>query len=285
MGASVTDSLQQWERKMGHSMNSQLKTEQSRGSGAEHAEKSKNAARHKRSKVNAAASAGNAGRATVVPSSPLTPATAADRAAQRDFPAEHVTATSSATRPIGAKNGAPRNEDAAIYAAMNQDDKEYIDKTIQEIRSIWHEVFLAEECVDLYTCQKVSWRNCWRGFQSVLSGIYNDMLDGTIGSLPDDSRHRLASLAALLKGKLVNNHSKSVLLSRASKVIQCMEEITEAARDNVSWHMRLNELLLLQGCSDSYHKAQSSVIKEHLHDSYMRLRDVAARAQKIGVGG
>ena len=48
--------------------------------------------------------------------------------------------------------------------------------------------------------------------------------------------------------------------------------------------MRLDELLRLEGCSAGYHKAQSSMIEARLDDAQKRVKDVAARAQKIGVG-
>ena len=187
-------------------------------------------------------------------------------------------AKNSAAKPV-AKNGGSA---IRVVVIAYEDDKEYLDQTNQEIRSVWHDVFHAEECV---VCERISWRSCWGKLQAVLSGIYSDLLHGMITSLPDASRQKLVDIAGLLKAKLLKHHDKSVLLSRANELLQCMEELATAVIDTASWHMRLHELLCYEGGSAIYHKAQGFVIEKRLDDAQKRVKDVAARGQKIGVGG
>ena len=186
-------------------------------------------------------------------------------------------AQNSAAKPIAKNAGLAK--DAIVIA--HEDDKEYLDQTIQEIRSVWHDAFHAVHCG---SSTRISWSSCWGKLQAVLSGIYIDLLHGTITFLPDASRQKLMEIAGLLKAKLVMHHEKSVLLSRANELLQCMEELAKAVVDTASWHMRLDELLCHEGGSEAYHKATCSLIETRLDDAQKRVKDVAARARKIGVG-
>ena len=202
-------------------------------------------------------------------------------------PATKIAAMAKSTKNSAAKPVA-KNIGLSLRAVVvaHEHDQEYLDQTIQEIRSVWRQEIILkfdeEECL---VSERISWRSCWGKLQAVLSGIYSDLLHGTITSLPDAFRQKLVDIAGLLKAKLVKHHEKSVLLSRAFELLQCMEELAKAVVDTASWHMRLDELLCQEGGSVSYHTAQSDMIETRLDDAQKRLKDIAARAQEIGVGG
>ena len=160
--------------------------------------------------------------------------------------------------------------DQALHAAVtaHEDDKEYLQQTVDEILCVWHDVFSGQERV---VSERISWRSCWGRLQSVLGGIYGDLLQGTITSLADESRQKLVYIAGLLRAKLLKQHDKSVLLSRAQELQQCMEELTVAVVDTASWHTRLNELLCYEGGSSAYYTEQTDSIGTELDDANKRL--------------
>ena len=59
--------------------------------------------------------------------------------------------------------------DQALHAAVtaHEDDKEYLQQTVDEILGVWHDVFSAQEHV---VSERTSWRSCWGRLQSVLGG-------------------------------------------------------------------------------------------------------------------
>ena len=202
-------------------------------------------------------------------------------------PATKIAAIAKSTKNSAAKP-VPKNMGLPLRTAVlaHENDKEYLEQTIQEIRAVFRQEIILdksaeEECL---LSHRISWSNCWGKLQAVLSGVYSDLLHGTIHSLTDASRQKLVDIARLLKAKLVKHHEQSVLVSRAFKLVECMEELAKAVVDTASWHMRLDELLCREGGSASYHKAQSDMIETRLDDAQKRLKEIAAMAREIGVG-
>ena len=149
-------------------------------------------------------------------------------------PATKLAAIAKSTKNSAAKPVA-KSVGLALRTAVvaHENDREYLDQTIQEIRSVWRQEIILdkpaeEECL---VSQRISWSSCWGKLQAVLSGIYSDLLHGTITALTDASRQKLVDIAGLLKAKLVKHHEKSVLVSRAFELLQCMEELAKAVVD------------------------------------------------------
>ena len=168
----------------------------------------------------------------------------------------------------------------------HRDNIEYLDQTVQEICSVFREVFDSKDCV---VTERISWRCCWGRLQPVLSGIYGDLLRGTSDSLSDESRNKLAYIAGLVKAKLFKAHElmhedQCVLLSRAEKLLQCMQEVVKATVHVVSWHGRLDELLCYDDGSVEYYKAQSLLIEQRLDEAQRKIKSETIKAKKIGLG-